>query len=1176
MPSVLHLHKASAGSGKTYTLTRQYIEYLLVNDEGRLCRRRQITDNLRHILAITFTNKATAEMKERIVSALSKLAYSDYTKRRPDYLDYLTELTGASEEEVRGTAKTSLSVLLNAYSDFNVSTIDSFFQTILRTFAYEIERSDSYGIELDSDFVARSAVDAALTDMNSDNPDRQVRNWLQNTMERDAEAGKRWNIFAKKTSGGTTYGQLLRAVEKMSSEDYKKHREALKKYLDAHRDAAGKVDITDLYERIDNIVKTKLRKHYCLMQDYARKVAAVIGSYDEKKHLNKDLAGRVKKTLSYPVDGVSKPWTTKAAPDDKLSFKADKIKEGLSPVDRAFADDVIAMVENYREWYEELHSEELRTWELYSKNFRMLPMMSAASELSAEQLARDNIIDMSETSTILDKVIGDQDSPFIFERIGNQLNHFLIDEFQDTSAMQWKVLRPLVSNALSEGHSNLIIGDGKQSIYRFRGADPSLIMTQVPGEFSYCASIKGDKVQDNTNYRSFRNIVEFNNTLFRLVAEEMDEAFAGFVAGTGAPLPPKPFFAGLYAGVTQRPGKEEPKGYVQLLTYGKGSASGFGGNQPEPAPHLIDIAAKIAELRERGYRYSDIAVLVRTKQNGTNVIGAIIQWNNEHPDKMIPFISEESLTVGSAPSVRILLSALSLVGEGDITRARQENSDEKDSGGKHRRTLSEALFLCSYAKFVHSHPEIKPEEMMAAYSAAEPDPNPLDFITTDARNIELPALVEKLIGSLLTRTEQRSDAPYIAAFQDLVIDYCERHSADIRSFLQWWEQKGVSKGINSPENIEAVKILTIHKAKGLQYRCVIIPELKAEFRPDRHKTEWLWVKPSAAVLGLPDRTLLPEVLPVESGEKMEQTPHKDVYAEYRRLYMMDLINTWYVAFTRPVEELYIYAWQKEEDENGKKSKEEPSFQRTLLDIFTRMKEGSAQGDGLEYQLGAGKVSIIGEAAEVPENQGKEAGLYLQKATVGRPLAKWEIEAGNPGKPVAATVAGDGYFEHDPGKFIQYRDVEFDYVDSENPDPQWEGNKMHDIMSRVNAPEDLDGAVRAMVAKGRITPREGEHFLSVLRPAIETTGKEYGWFSPGLRVLNERSLLQEGDYDRRPDRVIIDSEGRATVIDYKFGMSRERGHLWQVRRYVKLMRETAAFTEVRGFLWYVNLQEVREV
>ena len=386
----------------------------------------------------------------------------------------------------------------------------------------------------------------------------------------------------------------------------------------------------------------------------------------------------------------------------------------------------------------------------------------------------------------------------------------------------------------------------------------------------------------------------------------------------------------------------------------------------------------------------------------------------------------------------------------------------------------------------------------------------------------------------------------------------------------------MSKGINSPENIEAVKILTIHKAKGLQYRCVIIPELKAEFKPDRHKTEWLWVKPSAAVLGLPDRTLLPEVLPVESGEKMEQTPHKDVYAEYRRLYMMDLINTWYVAFTRPVEELYIYAWQKEEDENGKKSKEEPSFQRTLLDIFTRMKEGSAQGDGLEYQLGAGKVSIIGEAGEVPENQGKEAGLYLQKATVGRPLAKGEIEAGNPGGAVAATVAEDGYFEHDPGKFIQYRDVEFDCVDSENPDPQWEGNKMHDIMSRVNVPENLDGAVRAMVAKGRITPREGEHFLSVLRPAIETTGKEYGWFSPGLRVLNERSLLQEGDYDRRPDRVIIDSEGRATVIDYKFGMSRERGHLWQVRRYVKLMRETAAFTQVRGFLWYVNLQEVREV
>lgn len=1176
MPSVLHLHKASAGSGKTYTLTRQYIEYLLINDEGRLCERRQITDNLRHILAITFTNKATTEMKERIVSALSKLAYCDYTKRRPDYLDYLMELTGAGEEVVREAAKTALSVLLNCYSDFNVSTIDSFFQTILRTFAYEIERSDSYEIELDSDFVARSAVDAALTDMNSDKPDAQVRNWLQNTMERDAEAGKKWNIFAKKTSGGTTYGQLLGAVEKMSSEDYKKHREDLKKYLDEHRDADGKVDISGIYGKIDDIVKNDLRKYHAAMQDYAKKVDAVIGSYDEKKHLNKDLVGRVKKTLSYPAEGVSKPWTTKAASDEKLSFKVDKIKKGLSPADRAFSDNVIAMVENYRDWYEELHSEKLYTWELYSKNFRMLPMMSAAAELSAEQLARDNIIDMSETSTILDKVIGDQDSPFIFERIGNQLNHFLIDEFQDTSAMQWKVLKPLVSNALSEGHSNLIIGDGKQSIYRFRGAEPDLIMKQVPGEFSHCASIKGDKVQDNTNYRSCRNIVEFNNTLFRLMAGVMDDVFVDFVGGTGAPAPAKPFFSDLYAGVTQCPDKEERKGYVQLLTYVKGSSSGFGGNQPEPAPHLIDIAAKISELHGRGYRYSDIAVLVRTKSNGTNVIGAIIQWNNEHPDKMIPFISEESLTIGSAPSVRILLSALSLIGEGDITRTREENEDKKDCGQKHRRTLSEALFLCSYAKFAHSHPEIKPEEMMAAYSAEEPDPNPLDFIVTDARNIELPALVEKLVGSLLTEGEQRADAPYIAAFQDLVIDYCERHSADIRSFLQWWDQKGVSKGINSPENIEAVKILTIHKAKGLQYRCVIIPELKAEFKPDSHKTEWLWVKPSAAVLGLKDASLLPDVLPVESGEKMEKTPHKDVYAQYRRLYMMDLINTWYVAFTRPVEELYIYALQKSEDKNGKKADEEPSFQRMLLDIFIRMKEDSAQGAGLAYQLPATEVSIIEEAEEVPENKAREEKLYLSKAMVGKPLSDREIAAKNPLDVAPATIAEEGYFEHDPGKFIRFRDVEFDYVDSENPDPQWEGNKMHDIMSRVNVPEDLEGAVRTMVVKGRITPREGEHFLSVLRRAIDTTGKQYGWFEPVLRVLNERSLLHEGDYDRRPDRVIVDGEGRATVIDYKFGMSRERAHLRQVRRYVKLMRETSAFTEVRGFLWYVNLQEVVEV
>lgn len=1121
----LELRKASAGSGKTYHLTYRYINFLLA-DKGRLRVKEELKESIQHILAITFTNKATAEMKDRIISKLADLAIGSGVQY-PEYLDQLVKDTATSEEQVRVAADVALKTLLNNYTDFQVSTIDSFFQTILRTFAYEVGKSDNYEIELDNDYVASTAVDTLLSRVNSKNPSKDVQDWIFAEMENLFNQKKKWNIFNKRGGdyGNGVYNSLIDAVKRMSSEGFRNNWDIIETYL-----KSGSVSkrYNEIYKAIIGDLNEKLNE----AKKYARLVLRHVADYTSDD-LNGYLISRAEKTIN--CNAFGKPASALWKPGDpekrtsSIAFKSKFVKKGLSEADEQFFDYVKCMYDFYDEWLGLLDSRRLKTWALYSENFKMLTMMFEAYKCSAELLERNNIIEQSETNYILKKIVGDSDAPFVYERLGTKLNHFLIDEFQDTSKSQWDVLKPLVSNSLSCGNGNLIIGDAKQSIYRFRGAKPSIIQTEVSECFPQHVAITGDTRAENTNYRSRRVIVNFNNVLFKYLANRFDSFSVSENKSTD-----NTYFKTLYQNVEQSYSKKHSHydGLVRVYSYDHAKATSD--NYPK---HYNDVVELICQLHNRGYRYNDIAVLTRTNKQGKSIMRAIMKFNGMNEKKTIPFVSEDSLTVSASASVKTIISALNLISN---WKQLEDNN----------RKISQDLFECRCALFAIHHPNVSQSDLLTEFNNAVSDESYLDKLNEELVAIKnmscqlgLPSIVEMLIKRMILPQDRVKQAPFIAALQDLVLDYCERYPSDISSFLQWWDKRGQKAGICSPASEEAVNVLTIHSSKGLQYRCVIIPQIDEHLDPPPYKNEWVWVQPDNKALALNDELAmqLPPLLPVPTTKMMADTIHAPRFNSYVKEFDMDIINTCYVAFTRAEDELYIF-----------------------IDNHNR------NNSLAEYISNAIEDHCVDNRTLI--NSEKE---YIDNiAQFGEPLSAKEVLSGNK-EQKKMEVCEEGYYVREYRDSIKYRNpnISNDYDDSVNY--RDEGTKLHEILSSVIKVEDLEKAVKCRYYSGRLSMRECEKYLVLLKEKLDSV-KEYGWFGTGFRVLNERSILKANEVDRRPDRVLIDDNKNAIVIDYKFGENVEKKYFSQVKGYMSALLKSGCVNKVKGYIWYLKLDKVIEV
>ncbi len=935
----LILQRASAGSGKTFALTREFLKMLLSvsyqDGPRRLRTDAELEDALRHILAITFTNKATAEMKQRIVAALDALAYDPMNPDTPYIAEFAKEFH-ASPEKISAAARKALTILLNEYSDFQVSTIDSFFQTVLRTFAYESHLNDTYGLEIDADYINSMALDAVMEAIDNRMSSNETGDWIVELMNREKNSRKR-NFF--RPGGYSLREDVKQALGCLEKEDFKVWRDELDEYW-------SKGNVRKHFEAAEKYYSQKSQAMQQRVISLAAECLACLDPLSEFCNQTK------LKGLRKFAEGI---WPDKRPDTEAPLVKATARKAAANrPSVPQF--DIIDM--KYREVVQALSDmmsePAFCLWPLYAELFPMLGMVQSTRDFIKAQLEESNLIQLSETNSLLSRIISDSDTPFVYEKLGTRLNHLLIDEFQDTSALQWKNLKPLVANSISEGHESLLIGDAKQSIYRFRNADPSIILDKIQADSDLAwqgIQLKGETAEENTNWRSDQNIVEFNNFIFSTVSGMVADKMKG-----DTPVAAPTMIERLYANPVQRVARENGLGYVCMRVTEKDRQEERPNDRPS---YFRDLGLLVDSLRKRGYRQKDIAFLTIRNSTGIKVVESLIEFNNSLPPGALPidFISDTSLRLSSSRAIRIIISCLENIASG----AAISQEEAPDSGDK--EPVDWYAVRADLHFFVATHPDMPPHIQIREFLKNGNAGNSLFNRIPKMESVALPALIEVIAATLVDDELRSSDAPFIAALQDAVLDFCASHPSDISSFMEWWEAKGKNISITSPEGSDAVQIMTIHKSKGLEFGCVIIPEAIWGLSPAPTQREWKWVEP---VMEPHPDFKLPPVLPIILSQKnLDNTPHKADYKEYIEKFVMDNLNSAYVALTRAVHELYIYPveskqasiqnmmikacreWgmMKEEDEGKVLTFGQPLSREQIQKIITKEEENKRKKEG---------------------------------------------------------------------------------------------------------------------------------------------------------------------------------------------------------------------------------------
>lgn len=1102
---MLTIYKASAGSGKTYTLAYEYIKALLGVKSEAGTYRLATPDKAgghrhRHILAITFTNKATEEMKSRIVRELYLISVASpeaaYTAR-------LVKELGCTSEALARSAAVALKQILFDFNFFNISTIDSFFQTVLRTFAREVDKPGNFEVELNDRYAVAMGASMMLSDLNtSHTPEATpVGKWIKQFMEDKLEEGEAFDIFNRK---GSLHTAMVTFIRRIAHEDFKEHWAQVNDYL---------ADPT----RLDGFRKAMLR----LMGANDASVRAAARELDGSvRALGIDPfeafdSGRYARVLRWcdacPVSG---DFETKGA-QALLAGNTDKTVKAAwlkahGPLPDAFTDKLVALYQKAFRW--------VTARKIYTRilnGIYYLGLLGHAMRYIDEYRRENNLILLSDTNQLLKTIIGGSETPFIYERLGVELQHFMIDEFQDTSRMQWDILYPLVLNSHSAGFDNLVIGDEKQSIYRFRSADPSLLGSRLATQFSPVAE-RGSVPEENTNYRSRPVIVGFNNALYT--------AMAGAHSIES------------YRNVVQRvpEGKADAGGYVRVEI---GPAVAKAVRHDRVLPRVADA---IIDMHSRGYRFSDIAVLVRTRAEAETVV----QYLTTAAAGMINVMSDESLLLVSCASVRLVISVLRIIQDA----RRPSLPAEKD---KSAYTTPDEVRLILNRMEYHLNAGADVAEAAGRVASDTDEIRDLARFIESLKSSTLLTLLEHVMARVLIPEVRERDKAYLSALRDYVVDYCSTHSGDLHSFLRWWDVSGQKLTISGSDNIDAVRVMTIHKSKGLQMECVICPFLDyAMFKPD----EEAWYVPERAIPGI-DQELIPPLLSIPGCRELadpDVSPVAEQYTANMRAQTVDTLNTTYVATTRAVSEMLLFTTMTSDPD---------SVGSWIADALPSLGvEAEADGDIMVYTFGEPVTSVSRD-----EKQAES--ISTVEPAPDDPVFREDTQD-------FTRIPDDSVpdYEDDP-------DAASSQEDTADKDELARGLVLHHVLSLVHRAPDLEHAFERVAHARRLPQDERQAYWEVLAHAFRGSESHpllSGWFHTFTRCLTERSIYIPGTGSTyRPDRIVWLPDGRIQLIDYKFTRASHASHIKQVKSYCKILAKMG-YTAVEAYLWYPLTGEILPV
>lgn len=1058
---MLEIMKASAGSGKTYRLARKYITLLLESDDRYAYR---------HILAVTFTNKATDEMKSRILKELHLLS-SDPS--RSGYRDHFVPSVFPSDDHLMAKAKAVLSDILHDYGAFAVSTIDRFFQQTLKAFSREIGQFASYQVELDKDSLVAESVDRMLDSLTEE--DSGLLAWLTENVLEQIEQGGRYSMDANLMD-------MAKRLKSVQRQEVLEQAGAVGEYT--------KDKLSEIRDICRNI-QCGFRKD---VRDRAAAALAVIEDAgvdpaESNRGFLKTLYAYVDLEDGEAVEIPSASFMTKAMDHDQWFAKSKAAR--LKPLVYPFLE---APLEDFCRLFEK----DFKVFNTALILDRQLYGLGVAAELDRtfrELMKEKNVLCIDDSNTILRDIIDGSDAPFVYEKLGVRYEHFLLDEFQDTAGVQWKNFSPLLHESDSKGGDNLIVGDVKQSIYRWRGSDWKLLDEIVPEEFPRHV----EEVLD-TNYRSLQTVVEFNNLFFRSAAAVLDRMKGHEEDG---PL------SSIYSDVRQNVGLSAPSDGSVSLTF------------CDKDRELSAVLDAVREVAGKGAMLSEIAVLVRSNVIGEDVAMFLI-------DNGIPVITDDSLKVKNSITVRRIVS------------------------------------LMSYAD--------NPEDTVNGYLAGT-----LDLEAPEGCS-SLTDMAEALFRGLKQRDAERlweGEARHIQSFLDHVQDYVAANGNNLRGFLKHWEDEDPS--ISSPSAGESVRVMTIHKSKGLDFPYVIIPFAE---NINLYKAGNHWCIPDLSGTSLEGTA--EGVYDVNLSRTSEDTLFAEDYRKESFLQLVDNINTIYVAMTRAALGMHIIA----KTPSAKCIKAVDAGDTSQFGDFSQIlywfASVSCGGDvpGNEELLPPFRVSrSVSEDGTLRFDIGETVDFAVYRKAFRDSAMSFESEDADilPSVPLNPEPGDESADVRERGRLKFSADaLDFFSEDGEagvSASNRIRGVVLHDILADVIRPDDLDNAVRKSLQSGDITLSEAEEVRYLLSERIAEAAA-YGWFPDGAAdILNESTLIDTDGGMYRPDRVVL-AEGRLMIVDYKFGMH-DRRYERQLRKYADIWRRMG-HGDVSAYIWYVHTGEVVEV
>jgi ATP-dependent exoDNAse (exonuclease V) beta subunit len=844
------IYKSSAGSGKTFTLVKEYLGIALRNPL-----------RYKNILALTFTNKAAGEMKERILTELASLAKGDDSPMKA----VVVAEFGLQPSHVATAAKAVLSNILHDYANFAVRTIDSFTHKLIRSFAKDLELPGRFDIEMDSKVILQRTIDQLMDTIGRDD---YVTEILVRFVEEKLRDQDGWRIeMDLKNVGGELFREtskpFLAALKHFDNEQFPEFIEMLRQKKRAFPDEIHAL----AKDALEIVVRNGLEA-----RDFSGSTNSVVAKLQKLIDANKP--AEFKELLDSKV-------LQEAATEDKWERKGDANPRVAAALDNGLRAKVQLIWSTYEREFEGYST----AWHAF-QNVHSLAVMQQIEDLVEAYKVQYNLVHISDFQPKIEQFIRDETPDYIYWRLGERYQHIMLDEFQDTSLLQWLNLQPLVENlkggGAGESGSLLIVGDSKQAIYRWRGGETSLMELMVPQTLGVTPLVL------DRNFRSKEYVVDFNNRFF----EEAVKLLA----------PSQPEIAMIYSEFQQlvRPGNET-QGFVriELLEHEQHDFAAVAYNR------TVEL---VQSLLEQGYEYRDIAILVRTKDEGSKVAEALAAFD-------IRVISAESILLCKSPVVNFLVSLFRLLFDPTDVIPRAEvlhyffhDLHKTTDWGIDPNTRIRELLL-------DEHP------IQAMFEVL---PKAFKLLSYRTDRLSLYELAEETIR--IFELEKMAPA-FVQHFLDVVLEFSERKKPDIGAFLEYWDDKKDGFSLIVPDGENAVEILTIHKSKGLEFPVVIIP--KADWYTAPKSLSTIWASSGETFGDFPSTHL------VKTQAGLQHSAFGETYQGEIEKTMLDNLNVLYVAFTRARERLYVLAPDKSKSAKGKKEAEEiksmGALIRTVLD-----------------------------------------------------------------------------------------------------------------------------------------------------------------------------------------------------------------------------------------------------